>query len=47
MINLSLELAHVQVIMAGLAKLSIEQGMATWQAVSQQAQPQADAYSLK
>ena len=47
MITLNLELAEVNVVMAGLAKLTIEQGVATWQKILQQAQPQADAEAAK
>lgn len=41
MINLNLTIDEVNVVIAGISKLTIEQGYSTWQKVVQQAQKQA------
>ena len=40
MINLTLSIDEVNIVIAGLGKLSIEQGVSTWQKIVQQAQNQ-------
>jgi len=43
MIQLNLEIAEVNTVLAGLNKLTMEQAMPTWQKIVAQAQPQAQA----
>lgn len=43
MITLQLEIAEVNTVIAGLGKLPLDQAIATWQKIVQQAQAQAQA----